>query len=156
MLRRSRTDKHGDGEVPPRRLLVAGADLQACSIYADVLSSYDFETSIDTLDDAVGTMCDTVFGCVVIVGTGDAEKMALKQVHAIRHNDHVQVRRTAVVLFAGSDRNQLFAWETGIDGLVEMPAHVDDIVAEIEAVLARPRLERYNHRQAMVEKVMDT
>jgi DNA-binding NarL/FixJ family response regulator len=69
----------------------------------------------------------------------------------MRHSDHTHVRRTAAVMLASSRNKQIFAWETGIDGFIVMPAEATEIVTAIEDVLARPRLERYNHRQAMLE-----
>lgn len=151
LLKKPRTDVEGDDGPPPRRLLVAGVDEAACEIYAGVLATYGFETAATPLSDVVTELRDSLYGCALLVGTDGAESSAFKQLDAIRHSDHTHVRRTAVVLLASSRSQQMFAWETGIDGLVTMPAEAADIVATIEEVLARPRLERYEHRQAMLE-----
>lgn len=151
MLKKPRTDVEADDGPPPRRILIAGSDEAACEVYAGVLATFDFETAAAPLPNVVTELRDTLFGCALLVGTDGAESTALKQLDAIRHSDHTHVRRTAVVLLASGKTRQMFAWEAGIDGFVVMPAEVTDIVTAVEEVLARPRLERYNHRQAMLE-----
>jgi hypothetical protein len=100
----------------------------------------------------VSTAAANHFGVAVLVGTGQDEGGAIKTVDDMRQSEQQQVRRTAALLLTSSSRNRMFAWETGIDGLVVMPSHLDAIVAEIESILARPRLSRYEYRQAMVEQ----
>ena len=140
----------GDEGPPPRRLLIAGTDEAACQVYAGLLATYDFETEATPLANVVPELRDTLYGCAVLVGTAGAESTALKQLDAIRHSDHTHVRRTAVVLLASGTSRRMFAWEAGIDGFVVMPADATYIASTIDEVLARPRLERYNHRQAML------
>ena len=153
MLKKSKTDADpSDDGPPPRRLLIAGTDEAPCEVYAGVLASYDFDTTTSPLSELVPTLRDTLYGCAVLVATGGTESSALKQLDAMRHSDHTHVRRTAAVMLASSKRKRLFAWESGVDGFIVMPAEAADIVSCIEDVLARPRLERYNHRQAMLAK----
>lgn len=155
MLKKPRTEVEGDDGPPPRRVLIAGSDQAACEVYAGVLATYDFDTDSVPLPDVLSELRDTLYGCAVLVGTEGAESSAFKQLDLIRHSDHTHVRRTAVVLLAASKARQMFAWEAGIDGFVVMPADVTDIVSAIEDVLARPRLERYNHRQAMLAAALN-
>jgi DNA-binding NtrC family response regulator len=152
LLKKPKTDIEADDGPPPRRLLIAGGDEAACEVYAGVLATYGFETASTALPNVVTELRDTLYGCAVLVGTDGAESSAMKQLDAIRQSDHTHVRRTAVVLLTSSKSRQMFAWETGIDGFIVMPAEAADIVAAIEDVLARPRLERYNHRQAMLQQ----
>ncbi|MGY6500096.1 MAG: hypothetical protein ACXIVQ_04235 [Acidimicrobiales bacterium] len=118
-----------------------------------MLATFGFEAECGSFDTLVPTLRDNLFGCAVIVGTETAESSALKQVDAVRHSDHTQVRRTAIVLLTSNRARQLFAWESGVDGFVVMPAQADELAAELDTVLARPRLERYNHRQAMLDQI---
>jgi hypothetical protein len=153
LLKKSKTDAEPtDDGPPPRRLLIAGNDEAPCEVYAGVLASYGFETESTPLSGLVPVLRDTVYGCVVLLATGGAESTALKQLDAMRHSDHTHVRRTAAIMLASSKNKRLFAWESGVDGFVIMPAEAAEIVECIEDVLARPRLERYNHRQAMLAK----
>jgi DNA-binding NtrC family response regulator len=157
LLKRPRADAvEGDDGPPPRRILVAGAEESVCEVYAGVLAAFDFETATTPLGDVVSELRETLYGCAVLVGTTGSESTALKQLDAIRHSDHTHVRRTAVVLLASNNNRRMFAWESGIDGFVVMPADVADIATAIDEVLARPRLERYNHRQAMLEAARDS
>jgi CheY-like chemotaxis protein len=151
LLKKSKSDIEGDDGPPPRRILVAGSEEAVCEVYAGVLATFGFETAAAPLPSVVTELRDTLYGCAVLVGTSGSESTAMKQLDAIRHSDHTHVRRTAVVLLASNKNRQLFAWETGIDGFIVMPADAADIATAIEEVLARPRLERYNHRQAMLE-----
>jgi DNA-binding response OmpR family regulator len=156
LLKKSKTDgETQDDGPPPRRLLIAGNDEAPCEVYAGVLASYGFETESAPLGGLVPALHETVYGCVVLLATGGAESTALKQLDAMRHSDHTHVRRTAAVMLATSRSKRLFAWESGVDGFIVMPAEATEIVECIEDVLARPRLERYNHRQAMLAKARD-
>lgn len=153
MLKKSKSEGDPQDEgPPPRRLLIAGTDEAPCEVYAGVLGSYGFETVTAPLSGLVPALRDTVFGCVVLLATGGGDSTALKQLDAMRHSDHTHVRRTAAVMLASSKSKRLFAWESGVDGFIVMPAEAAEIVECIEDVLARPRLERYNHRQAMLSK----
>lgn len=153
MRKKPRTEIEADDGPPPRRVLIAGSDEDASKIYAGVLATYDFETAAVPLPNVLSELRDTLYGCAVLVGSDGAESTALKELDAIRHSDLTHVRRTAVVLLSSSTARQMFAWEAGIDGFVVMPAEANEIVAAIEDVLARPRLERYNHRQDMLERL---
>lgn len=156
MLKKSKTDNEPtDDGPPPRRLLVAGVDEAPCEVYAGVLASYGFETESAPLSGLIPILRESVYGCVVILAAGGAESTALKQLDAMRHSDHTHVRRTAAVMLASSKSKRLFAWESGVDGFIIMPAEAAEIVECIEDVLARPRLERYNHRQAMLAKARE-
>lgn len=153
MLKKSRTDgEPNDDGPPPRRLLIAGTDEAPCDVYANVLATFGFETESTPLSGMLNALRDTLYGCVVLVATGGTESSALKQLDAMRHSDHTHVRRTAAVMLASSKSRRIFAWESGVDGFLVMPAEATEIVACIEDVLARPRLERYNHRQEMLAK----
>jgi DNA-binding response OmpR family regulator len=153
LLKKSKSEGDPQDEgPPPRRLLIAGTDEAPCEVYAGVLGSYGFETESAPLSSLVPALRDTVYGCVVLLASGGTESTALKQLDAMRHSDHTHVRRTAAVMLASSKSKRLFAWESGVDGFIVMPAEASEIVECIEDVLARPRLERYNHRQAMLAK----
>ena len=153
MLKKSKTDAEPtDDGPPPRRLLIAGNDEAPCEVYAGVLGSYGFETETTPLSGLIPVLRDTVYGCVVLIAAAGSESTALKQLDAMRHSDHTHVRRTAAVMLASTKSKRLFAWESGVDGFIVMPAEATEIVECIEDVLARPRLERYNHRQAMLAK----
>jgi DNA-binding response OmpR family regulator len=150
LLKKPKSDIEGDDGPPPRRILVAGSEEAVCETYARVLSTFDFDTVATPLPNAVSELRDSLFGCALLVGTSGVESSALKQLDSIRHSDHTHVRRTAVVFLASSTRNQMFAWEAGVDGFVVMPAEAAEVAEAVNEVLARPRLERYNHRQAMI------
>jgi len=149
--KRPRAGGAGNDEAPPpRRLLIAANQADARETYVGLLRAAGFDSVDCELGAAVARAADTHGGVALLVGTGTDEGTAIKVVDDMRHSDHQQVRRTAALLLASSGRNRIYAWETGIDGFVVMPVHLDQIVGEIEAILTRPRLSRYDHRQAMI------
>lgn len=151
MLKRPRADGSGGEEAPPpRRLLIAANQADARKTYVALLRTAGFDSVACELGAAPATAAETHVGVALLVGTGADEGTAIKAVDDMRHSDHQQVRRTAALLLASSGRNRIYAWETGIDGFVVMPAHLDQIVREVEEILVRPRLSRYDHRQAMI------
>ena len=155
MLKRPRPDGPSSEDAPPRRLLIAANTPEARDTYAGLLRAAGFDSVVCGLDSVVSTAAQTHVGVAVLVGTGPDEGGAIKATDDMRNSEHQQVRRTAALLLATTGRNRIFAWETGIDGFVQMPEHLDRIVAEIESILARPRLSRFEHRQAMIAAARD-
>jgi DNA-binding response OmpR family regulator len=63
-----------------------------------------------------------------------------------------EIRRTpamqdlAVIISSRVEKNRLFAWESGVDAFLVRPYHVDELLAELAAVLARSPEARAAHR----------
>ena len=70
-----------------------------------------------------------------------------------------EIRRTPgigdvpVVISSRIDKNRLFAWESGVDGFIVRPYHVDELLAELAAVLARSPEQRAAHRAERLAEV---
>ena len=43
--------------------------------------------------------------------------------------------------------NRLFAWESGVDGFLATPFHIDELLAQIREIVERPEGERRQHRR---------
>ena len=55
-----------------------------------------------------------------------------------------------LVLIANEAKNRAFSWQSGVDAFVVRPFHVDELLSEVDAVLARPEDERLTHRRKML------
>ena len=71
----------------------------------------------------------------------------LKVLDAIRTNPDDRVSTARVVLCSPGGTNRLFAWESGVDGFMAGPFHVDELLAEVREVVERPESDRRTHRR---------
>lgn len=150
MLRRGKK-KRPQGE--PGKLLLAAYDEESATLISRILKTVGHTVVTGPLSqDALLPLssADPAFDVVLIdTGTGrtaDGLKL-LEQIRSLE-NDRSDV---AVILLGGSARNQLFSWQSGVDGFVVRPVHANEIIAEVEDVLARDPAHRQTHRQAEID-----
>jgi DNA-binding response OmpR family regulator len=62
------------------------------------------------------------------------------------------VAQIRLVLIANEAKNRAFSWQSGVDAFVVRPFHVDELLSEVDAVLARPEDERLTHRRKMLRE----
>ena len=85
--------------------------------------------------------------CVLLDLTVAGSGGNLKVLDSIRTNPDDRVAGARVVLCSPGGTNRLFAWESGVDGFLSSPFHVDTVLAEIQEVIERPESERKQHRR---------
>ena len=56
------------------------------------------------------------------------------------------------VLVADDEKNLTFSWQSGIDEYLVRPVHADDLVAAVEAAMARSDAERTDYRRSELRK----
>jgi DNA-binding response OmpR family regulator len=85
--------------------------------------------------------------CVVLNLTIAGSGGNLKVLDAIRTNPDDRVSGARVVLCSPGGVNRLFAWESGVDGFIAAPFHIDELLGQIREVVERPDAERRSHRR---------
>lgn len=127
-------------------MLVVDDDLDACELMVRVLEHAGYETArahspgeaMDLI--AAGARFDAVL--VDFASGGPTE--SIKLLDEIRRTPRTQ--DLAVIISSRVDKNRLFAWESGVDAFLVRPYHVDELMTELAAVLARSPEERSTHR----------
>jgi DNA-binding response OmpR family regulator len=80
----------------------------------------------------------------MVVGGVGASLQVLDQ---IRSHDDRRISTARVVLCAPSPKNRSFSFQSGADAFLVRPFHLNDLVAQITDVIARPQEERARHRR---------
>jgi DNA-binding response OmpR family regulator len=79
----------------------------------------------------------------------------LKVLDAIRTNPDDRVSTARVVLCSPGGVNRLFAWESGVDGFMSAPFHIDEMLALVREVIERPESDRRTHRRVERDAARD-
>lgn len=137
---------------PERRasdvVLIVNDDPDACEMLVRMVSSKGYRAIGATSgDEATGRIVHELPRCIVLdldaggIGTG------LKVLDTIRSHHDQRVSTARVLLCAASPKNRSFSFQSGADSFVLRPFHLDELVAQIADVLARPHDDRARHRR---------
>jgi len=142
--------RHGktDG-AQAQHLLVVNDDQAGCELIARILESagwpaeriYDHNTALATLRSAE----PPVTGVVLDFASGFSS--SLKLLDTLRHGESA-FTQLPVIMLATSDNNKMYAYQSGADAFMVRPFHMNDLIEEITAMLARSAEERDAHRRA--------
>jgi DNA-binding NtrC family response regulator len=157
-LRRSKTD-HGHWHAPKRpwHVLVVADDADGAEIMVRLLARAGHEVSAAPAQQAtLGALTRRAVHCVVLNLTVAGSGGNLKVLDAIRTNPDERVAGARVVMCSPGGTNRLFAWESGVDGFLSSPFHVEALLDEIQEVIERPESERKRHRRTARDHARDT
>lgn len=147
MLKRSKTDDSGPGGGST--VAVVNDDADAAELIARIVATTGRKaarlTDLGDVVDEVATSDE--YGAMVIDSLHCGIEAAMGLLEAVRDSSEPGVRALPVVILAASAANRLFAFQTGADGFLVRPFHADDLLAELDAVLARSADEREQFRQ---------
>ena len=135
-----------------RRLLISGPGADTLDTYASLLSTHGFETFRGPLEFTALNASKVEVAAVLLVGIGSTGDTAVAQVKAMRDSSSLQARDTPALLLGSSELNLALAWKSGIDGFLELPVELNDVVAAVNEIVERPTSERYAFRQAQLSK----
>ena len=79
----------------------------------------------------------------------------LKVLDLIRSHGDKRVNTARVLLCAATAKNRSFSFQSGADGVVVRPFHIDELVAQIADVVDRPDEERARHRRDELSRLGD-
>jgi len=145
--------EHPTPEGGGARLLVVNDDEAACELVARLLErdGHDVTRSYSH-DDALAHLVTTSFHAVVVNFTGGRGGSNLTMVDALRSHTSPGVAQIRLVLIANEAKNRAFSWQSGVDAFIVRPFHSEELLAEVDAVLARPEDERLTHRRKMLRE----
>jgi DNA-binding response OmpR family regulator len=156
-LRRSKTDQD-EWKVPARpwHVLVVADDPEGAEVMVRLLARAGHEVSAAPAQQAtLGALTRRPVHCVILNLTIAGSGGNLKVLDAIRTNPDDRVAGARVVLCSPGGTNRLFAWESGVDGFLANPFHIDALVAQIREVVERPENDRRLHRRTERDHARD-
>ena len=156
-LRRSKTDQsHWSAPKRPWHVLVVADDADGAEIMVRLLARAGHEVSVAPAQQAtLVALTRRPVHCVLLDLTVAGSGGNLKVLDSIRTNPDDRVAGARVVLCSPGGTNRLFAWESGVDGFLSSPVHVDTVLAEIQEVIERPESERKQHRRVERDRARD-
>jgi len=129
-------------------VLIVNDDPGACEMLVRMVGSKGYRAIGSTSgDDAAGRIASDLPRCVVLDLASGGVGSSLKVLDTIRSHDDLRVSTARVVLCAASPKNRSFSFQSGADSFVVRPFHLDELVAQIADVLARPHDARARHRR---------
>lgn len=155
MLRRAKADK-GRGRGPkrdaPHGLLVVSDDKDACELMARLMEREGHAVERLYEEGSVIPALHEQSRQAALISFSGGSSTNLKIVDAIRNHQDDHVRATPVVLVTLDDKNQVFSWQSGVDGYLVRPFHADELVRIMTETLARTPEERQSYRRAELKK----
>lgn len=142
MARRSKSEAAG-----PTRLLVVNDESNSCELVARILESAGWTADRCTAEsDAIVRLsaAQPAYKAVVIDLSKGGSNQSVNLLETIR-SQH-ELSELPIVVLTSSERGQVFAWQSGVDGFLVRPFHADDLINEIYAALARTSEERAAYR----------
>lgn len=149
VLRRRKDDTwNGSDRRAPAVVLIVNDDPDACEMLVRMVGSKGYRAIGATSgDEANARVASDLPRCIVLDLDAGGIGTSLKVLDNIRSHDNSSVSTARVVLCAASPKNRSFSFQSGADSFVVRPFHLDELVAQIADVLARPHDDRARHRR---------
>ena len=139
---------NGSERRSPAVVLVVNDDPDACEMLVRMVRSKGYRAlGATTGHEATSRINDQLPRCIVLDLTTGGIGTSLKVLDSIRSHQDRRVSTARVVLCAASPKNRTFSFQSGADSFVVRPFHLDDLLAQIADVLARPHDAGARHRR---------
>ena len=157
MLRRSKADSRGANA--PARVLVVDDNPDAAHLLGKLLRRAGYEVAeIGEHAVAVATLMAEVqpVSGVVSAFSTSGSAASLKLLDAIRNNADPKVNQVRMMIISDQERQQIFAWQAGVDEIVMRPYHAEPMTEALNRMVQRPDNERVAYRREQVARVKAT
>jgi DNA-binding response OmpR family regulator len=147
-LRRHKDEWDGTERRRPATVVVVNDDVDACELLVRFLGHAGFLTvGAHSTDAATATIHERLPRAVVLDMTSGGIGASLRVLDLIRSHEDRRISTARVVLCGSSRRNRAFSFQSGADGFVVRPFHLQDLVDELNRALARPQEALARHRR---------
>jgi DNA-binding response OmpR family regulator len=147
---RRRKDDEWDGveRRRPPTVVVVNDDEDACELLVRFLGHTGFlAIGAHSTDEATAAIHQHLPRAVVLDMTRGGVGASLRVLDIIRSHDDRRISTTRAILCGSSRRNRAFSFQSGADGFVVHPFHLQDLVDELDGALARPHEALARHRR---------
>jgi DNA-binding response OmpR family regulator len=157
LLRRSKTDEGEPIPIAGAPVLVVSDDAGVRQTLVSIFGGRGFTAAaVGEPTAALEHLAGSDPGAVVVDLRAGGTAQALELLDDIRaHNDSV-VNRSRVVLTTEMEENRKFSWQSGADGYLVRPFHIDELVEAVTEALGRGDEEREAHREEQAQLSGDT
>lgn len=141
------------------RVLIVDDNRDAGFLLGKVLRRAGFEVAeIGDHATAIATlMSETEPVNAVISSFSTAGSAAsLKLLDAIRNHQDPAINQIRLMIVTDQPRQQIFAWQAGVDEIVMRPYHAEPMVEAVTAMVRRADVDRQAHRRERIARVKAT
>jgi len=139
---------NGNERRAPAMVLIVNSDPDACEMLVRMVASQGHRAiGATTGDEATQRIVRELPRCVVLDLDATGMGTSLKVLDLIRSHEDLRVSTARVVLCATSPKNRSFSFQSGADGFVVRPFHLDELVSQISDVLVRANEDRPRYRR---------
>jgi DNA-binding response OmpR family regulator len=140
----------------PPLVLVVNDDDDACEMLVRMVGTKGFRAiGARSADEASGRLVTDLPRCIVLDLEAGGIGTNLKVLDLIRSHGDKRVNTARVLLCASTAKNRSFSFQSGADGVVVRPFHIDELIAQIADVVDRPDEERSRHRRDELSRLGD-
>ncbi len=150
MALRRRKDEDWDGTERrrPPTVVVVNDDEDACELLVRFLGHAGYlAIAAHGVDEATSAVHEHLPRAVVLDMTRGGVGASLRILDLIRSDDDRRVSTARVILCGSSRRNRAFSFQSGADGFVVRPFHLQALVDQLDDALARPHEALARHRR---------
>ena len=159
MLKRSKSDAKSAEDIVGARLLIVDDDDRSAEITKRLLVREGFEIDrAEDIEDALVrlSVSKPPFAGVVIDLSDTGTSQSQRLLEQIRSNRDPAISPIPVVICTRVDSNRLFSWQSGVDGFLVQPFHVDELLEMVRGALTRSTEERAAYRDEQADLVGNT
>lgn len=156
MLKRQKTDSN-ERQGPPR-ILVVDDNPDAARLLAKLFRRQGYEVAeVSDHQVALITLLNepAPISAVVVSFSTAGNSASLKLLDAVRHTPEPRVNAQRMILALDSDRQQMFAFQSGADEIILRPYFADDLLQATERAIARPDGDRVPYRRQRIDALRD-
>ncbi|MFN8051458.1 MAG: hypothetical protein U0Q22_08490 [Acidimicrobiales bacterium] len=157
MLKRQSKTDNTQPQGPPR-ILVVDDNPDAARLLGKLFRRVGYEVAeVSDHQVALITLVNepAPISAVIASFSSSGNGACLKLLDAIRHTPDARVNAMRTVLILDSARQQMFSWQSGADEIILRPFRAEDMLAAVDAVVARPDSERAAYRRSRIETLRE-
>jgi DNA-binding response OmpR family regulator len=146
-------------DIVGARLLIVDDNNRSAEITKRFLEREGFEIDrAEDIEDALVrlTVSKPPFVGVIIDLSDSGTTNSQRLLEQIRTNRDPEIAPIPVVICTRVDSNRLFSWQSGVDGFLVQPFHVDELLDTLRGALTRSTEERQAYREEQADLVGNT
>jgi DNA-binding response OmpR family regulator len=137
------------------KVLVLGDNADACELLMRILGTGGYAVgTVRTQPDLLSVLVNDTPALVVLDVTRMNHGDALAHLEAIRSSANPRIAGQRVLLCASAAGSTLFAWEAGVDEVMQRPFHARSLLTSVAATIRRPEGERLAYRKSGRDRIL--
>jgi DNA-binding response OmpR family regulator len=156
ILRRSANEPRDRPSIDAAtKVLVLGDNADACELLMRVLGSGGYAVgTVRTEAELLSVLVNDAPSLVVLDVTRMNHGDALAHLEAVRSSANPRIASQKVLLCASAAGSTLFAWEAGVDEVLQRPFHARVLLTSVSAAIRRPDGDRLAYRRAGRDRLL--